>query len=120
MKITHVLNIWSAPQFVPRIVCATNVHLIPASGDDEVYHIHLSRAGMRPGGPVYITLFNMVLVMLVHSANRSSSLEFLFLSLHLSPLSVVACRYWGCTYHLADCRMSPCSPRGPPLLEDMH
>ena len=27
--------------------CATNVHLIPVSGDDEVYHMPMSRAGMR-------------------------------------------------------------------------
>ena len=37
--------------------CATNVHLIPASGDDEVYHMPMSRAGMRPCGLVCILLF---------------------------------------------------------------
>ena len=35
-------------------LCATNVHLIPASGDNEVYHMPMSRAGMRPGGLVCI------------------------------------------------------------------
>ena len=34
-----------------------NVHLIPASGDDEVYHMPVSRAGMRPGGIVFILVF---------------------------------------------------------------
>ena len=38
-------------------LCATNVHLIPASGDDEVYHMTVSRAGMRPGHLVCILLF---------------------------------------------------------------
>ena len=38
-------------------LCATNVHLIPASGDDEVYHMPVVRAGMRPGGLVCILLF---------------------------------------------------------------
>ena len=37
--------------------CTTNVHLIPASGYDEVYHMPMSRAGMRPGGLVCILLF---------------------------------------------------------------
>ena len=37
--------------------CATNVHLIPDSGDDEVYDIPMSRAGMRPGGLLCILLF---------------------------------------------------------------
>ena len=37
--------------------CATNVHLIPVSGDDEVYHMPMSKAGMRPGGLVFILLF---------------------------------------------------------------
>ena len=37
--------------------CATNVHLIPAYGDDEVYHMPLLRAGIRPGGLVCILLF---------------------------------------------------------------
>ena len=37
--------------------CATNVHLIPASGDDEVYHMPMSRAGMRPCGLVCVLLF---------------------------------------------------------------
>ena len=37
--------------------CATNINLIPASTDDEVYHIPVSRAGMRPGGLVCILLF---------------------------------------------------------------
>ena len=36
--------------------CATNVHIIPASGDNELYHIPMSRAGMRPGGLVCILL----------------------------------------------------------------
>ena len=36
---------------------ATNVNLIPASGDDEVYHMTMSRVGMRPGGLVCILLF---------------------------------------------------------------
>ena len=38
-------------------LCATNVHLIPASGDDDVYHMPMSRAEMRPSGPVCILLF---------------------------------------------------------------
>ena len=37
--------------------CATNVYPIPASGDDEVYHMPVSRAGMCPGGLVCILLF---------------------------------------------------------------
>ena len=37
--------------------CAIKVHLIPASGDDEVDHMPGSRAGMRPGGLVCILLF---------------------------------------------------------------
>ena len=37
--------------------CATNVHLIPASGDDKVYHMTVSRARMRPDGLVCIILF---------------------------------------------------------------
>ena len=37
--------------------CATNVHLIPASGDDEVNHMPMSRAGMRSGGLVCILPF---------------------------------------------------------------
>ena len=37
--------------------CATNIHLIPASGNDEVYRMPVSRVGMRPGGIVYILLF---------------------------------------------------------------
>ena len=37
--------------------CDTNINLIPAYGDDEVYHIPMSRAGMRPGGLVCILLF---------------------------------------------------------------
>ena len=37
--------------------CATIVHLIPSSGDDEVYHMPMSRAGMRPSGLVCILLF---------------------------------------------------------------
>ena len=48
---------------VRLIVCsthcsfATNVHLIPASGDVEDYHIPMSGSGMRPGGIVCILLF---------------------------------------------------------------
>ena len=38
-------------------LCATNVHIIPSSGDDEVYHMPMSRAGMRPSGLVCILLF---------------------------------------------------------------
>ena len=59
LKMTLDLNIWwSVPQFAPHIVrVATNVHLIPASGDDEVYHMPMSRAGMRPGDLVCILLF---------------------------------------------------------------
>ena len=37
--------------------CATNVHLSPVSGDDEVNHMPMSRAGMRPSGLVCILLF---------------------------------------------------------------
>ena len=37
--------------------CATNVHLIPESGDDEVYHMPMSRSGMRSSGLVSIFLF---------------------------------------------------------------
>ena len=37
--------------------CATNVHFIQASGNDEVYHMPMSRAGVRPGGLVGILLF---------------------------------------------------------------
>ena len=37
--------------------CATNIHLIPESADDEVYHMPVSRAGMRPGGLGCIFLF---------------------------------------------------------------
>ena len=38
-------------------LCATNVHLIPTSGDDEVYHMPVSKAGMRPCGPLCVLLF---------------------------------------------------------------
>ena len=37
--------------------CATNSHLISASGDEEVYHMPMSRAGMRPSGLACILLF---------------------------------------------------------------
>ena len=37
--------------------CATIVHLISASGVDEVSHMPVSKAGMRPGGLMYIILF---------------------------------------------------------------
>ena len=36
---------------------ATNVHLFLASGDDEVYHMSVSRMGIRTGGFVCILLF---------------------------------------------------------------
>ena len=36
--------------------CATHIHLILVSGDDEVCHMFVSRAGMRPGGLVSILL----------------------------------------------------------------
>ena len=51
------LNIWwSVPQFAPRIVRVLQMS-IPASGDDEVYHMPMSRAGLRPSGLVCILLF---------------------------------------------------------------
>ena len=60
--------------------CATNVHLIPASGDDEVYHMTVSRAGMRPGRLVCILLFehDVGQYQIELSANRSSPLELHF------------------------------------------
>ena len=62
--------------FSTNCSCATIVQLILVCGDDEVYHIHVSRVGMRPGGLVCIFCLNMVLVTVrsnsVHSAIRSS------------------------------------------------
>ena len=61
LKITLDFNIWwSVPQFglQRNCSCATNVHLIPGNlGDAEVYHMPMSRSGMRPGGLVCILLF---------------------------------------------------------------
>ena len=37
--------------------CDTNVHLIPATGDDEVYLLSVSRPGIRPGGLECILMF---------------------------------------------------------------
>ena len=38
-------------------LCTININLNPASVDDEVYHMPVSRAWMRPGGIVCILLF---------------------------------------------------------------
>ena len=130
------LNIWwSVPQFAPRIVLVLQMSILSR------YLVMMKSiiCPCRKRGCVQVVLcasfcLNMVLVTIrsnsVHSANRSSPLElhsrchicpwlwatchFLFLSLHWSILSAGACRYWGCfwVYHLADCRMSPCSLRG--------
>ena len=54
LKINLDLNIW---WLLPVCSCATNVHLIPASGDNEVYHMTVSRAWMRPCRLVCILLF---------------------------------------------------------------
>ena len=78
--------------------CATNVHLIPASGDDEVNNMTVSRAGMRPGRLASFCL-NMVLVTIrsnsVNSANKSSSLELHFPIPYLvSKCQSVVTRRW--------------------------
>ena len=60
LKTTLDLNSWwSGPPFVPHRfkMADTNAHLNPASGDDEVYYMLVSRAGMRPSGLVCILLF---------------------------------------------------------------
>ena len=75
--------------------CATNVNHIPESGDNEVYHIPVSRAGKRPSGLMCILLFEHGVVTIrsnsVHRANRSSPLELKLLILYLpkaeGPLS---------------------------------
>ena len=60
--------------------CAANIHLIPASGDDEVYHVPVSRAVMRPHGLVCILLFEHGVghYYIEHNANGSSPMELHF------------------------------------------
>ena len=78
LKMTFDLNIWwSVTQFAPRIArVLAIVNFIPASGDDEVYHMPMSRSGMRPGALVGILLFEHGVwdtsrSKSGHSANRS-------------------------------------------------
>ena len=72
--------------FSTHCPCVTNVHVIPASGDYEIYHMPLSRAGMRQGGLVCSLLFEHGVgrYQIELSANRSSPLELHFLILYLS------------------------------------
>ena len=56
MTITLNLNISPTVCFA-HCSCTTNVHPISASGDDEVYHMSVSKALMRSGGVLCIILF---------------------------------------------------------------
>ena len=131
---------WSVPQYAPRIVRVPQMSILSR-------HLVMMKSIICPcreRGCIQVVLcasfrLNMVLVTIrsnsVHSVNRISPLELHFPIPYLSKaeghlsfslpilfcslLSAGACRYRGCfwVYPSADCRMSPCSPRGLPLLE---